>query len=60
MTGSFFRNDDCYEDSMDALSAKRFIKDITAGSDYCETPERWLNIPMGPIINGPDLDFWPI
>ena len=30
--GSFFRNDDCHEDSVDALSAKRFIMDVTAGS----------------------------
>ncbi|TKA58613.1 hypothetical protein B0A55_12927, partial [Friedmanniomyces simplex] len=34
VTGSFFRNDVCDEDSVDALSAKRFIMDVTAGSDY--------------------------
>ncbi|KAK0362102.1 hypothetical protein LTR94_020787, partial [Friedmanniomyces endolithicus] len=57
VTGSFFRNDDCHEDSVDALSAKRFIMDVTAGSDYRETPERWLNVSMGSIINGPDFEL---
>ncbi|KAK5732625.1 hypothetical protein LTS12_027095, partial [Elasticomyces elasticus] len=34
VTGSFYRNDDCHEDPVNAISAKRFIMDITAGSDY--------------------------
>ncbi|KAK0928261.1 hypothetical protein LTR48_004208 [Friedmanniomyces endolithicus] len=55
VTGSFFRNDVCDEDSVDALSAKRFIMDVTAGSDYRATRERWLNVSMGPIMNGPDF-----
>ncbi len=42
---------------MDALSAKRFIMDVTAGSDYRETPERWLNVSMGPIMSGPDFEL---
>jgi len=42
---------------VDALSAKRFIMDVTAGSDYRETPERWLNVSMGPIMSGPDFEL---
>ncbi|KAK0335640.1 hypothetical protein LTS16_024833 [Friedmanniomyces endolithicus] len=36
VTRSFFRNNVCHEDAMDALSAKRVIMDVTAGSDYRE------------------------
>ncbi|KAK0261947.1 hypothetical protein LTR29_017606 [Friedmanniomyces endolithicus] len=57
VTVSFFRNDICHEDSVDALSAKRFIMEVTAGSDYHETPERWLNVSIGPIMNGPDFEL---
>ncbi|KAK1813215.1 hypothetical protein LTR12_012404 [Friedmanniomyces endolithicus] len=57
VTIPFIRNDVCHEDSVDALSAKHFIMDVTAGSDYRETPERWLNVAMGPIINGPDFEL---
>jgi len=57
LQGSFFRNDVYDEDSVDALLAKRFIMDITAGSHYRETPERWLNVSMGPVINDPDFEL---
>ncbi|KAK3612919.1 hypothetical protein LTR56_028171, partial [Elasticomyces elasticus] len=33
----------------------RFIMDITAGSDFHETPDRLLNVSMEPILRG--LDF---
>ncbi|KAK0838939.1 hypothetical protein LTS02_017625 [Friedmanniomyces endolithicus] len=46
VTISFIRNDVCHEDSEDALPAKRFIMDVTAGSDYRETLERWLNVAL--------------
>ncbi|KAK0769891.1 hypothetical protein LTR59_016776, partial [Friedmanniomyces endolithicus] len=57
VTGSFIRNDVCHEDSVHALSAKRFIMDVTACSDYRETPERWLNVSMGPIMTDPDFEL---
>ncbi|KAK3069980.1 hypothetical protein LTR53_011249 [Teratosphaeriaceae sp. CCFEE 6253] len=57
VTGSFVRDDDCFENSVDALSAKQFIMDITAGSDYRETPRRWLNVSMDPILDDPDFEL---
>ncbi|KAK0247069.1 hypothetical protein LTR01_008957 [Friedmanniomyces endolithicus] len=46
--------DICHEDFVHALSAKRFIFDGTAGSDYRKTPERRLNVSMEHMLNGPD------
>ncbi|KAK3614802.1 hypothetical protein LTR56_026985 [Elasticomyces elasticus] len=57
VTGSFFHVDVCSTSSVSAVSAKRFIMDITAGSDFRDTPVKWLNVLMKPILQGSDFQL---
>ncbi|KAK5686848.1 hypothetical protein LTR17_026789 [Elasticomyces elasticus] len=52
VTGSFFHVDVCSSSSVSAVSAKHFIMDITVGSDFRDTPVKWLNVSMKPILHG--------
>ncbi|KAK3614704.1 hypothetical protein LTR56_027076 [Elasticomyces elasticus] len=57
VTGSFFHDDLCSTSSVSAVSAKHFVMDITAGSDFRDTPVKWLNVSMQPILHGSDFQL---
>ena len=53
--GSFFCKDDEEPRSPTAEAARHFIMDITAGSEYRDTPIGWLNVSMEALVNRREL-----
>ena len=53
--GSFFCKDDEEPRSPTAEAARHFIMDITAGSEYRDTPIGWHNVSMEGLVNRREL-----